>query len=60
MCRVSAARGKTAQCQDLAPFPQAGGAAFRSLGNPAANEGKWLSWASRLNLLKSVHWHKLH
>lgn len=35
-CRASAACSKTTKCQDLAPFPEAGGAAFRSLGNPAA------------------------
>lgn len=41
------ARSKTARCQDLAPSPEAGGAALRSLGNPATGEGKWLPWASR-------------
>lgn len=52
-------RRKTAKCQDLAPFPEAGGSAFRSLGNPAINEDKWLYGASRQNFLKSAYWKKL-
>lgn len=37
-CRASAAHSETARCQDLAPLPEAGGAAFRSSGNTTASE----------------------
>lgn len=37
-CRASAAHSRTARCQDLPPFPEAGGETFRSSGNTAANE----------------------